>query len=72
MRTIKRCEDKLKLAYRYLETDAGRDLRMFRPLFDKKLDASGNAVPPHIDWVKNVFIRRREKGYGPAAELGKT
>ena len=61
MGKIKWCEDQLKLAYRYLDTDEGSDLRIFRPLFTKKLDASGNALPPHKDWVKNVFIRRREK-----------
>lgn len=50
-----------KLAYRYLGTDEGSDLRIFRPLFDNKRDASGDALPPHKDWVKHVFIRRREK-----------
>lgn len=61
MAKIRWCEHQLKLAYRYLDTDQGSDLHIFRPLFDKKLDASGKALPPHKDWVKNVFIRRREK-----------
>lgn len=55
------CEDQLQLAYRYIDTDEGSDLRIFRPLFDKKLDANGNALPPHKDWRRNVFIKRRER-----------
>ena len=61
MATRRWCEDQLKLAHRYLGTDEGSDLRIFRPLFDNKRDASGDALPPHKDWVKHLFIRRREK-----------
>lgn len=60
MGKIRWCEEQLDLAYRYLETDEGSDLRIFRPLFSNKLNVSGNVLPPHKDWVKNVFIRRRE------------
>lgn len=44
----------------YLETGAHADWQGFRPLFVPKL-RDGKELPPHKDWVKNVFLPRMEK-----------
>ena len=43
-----------------METGAHADWHGFRPLFEPKL-RDGKELPPHKDWVRNVFIPRLEK-----------
>lgn len=57
---IKAHEDALAKAQEYLETGAHSDWNGFRPFFTPKI-RDGRQVPPHRDWVKNVFIPRHEK-----------
>ena len=54
-------EDAIAKAREYLETGAHADFDAFRPLFSDKL-RDGKPLPPHKDWVKNVFL----PGYGRA------
>ena len=53
-------EDALTRAYEYLETGAHSDWPGFRAFFTPK-HKDGKEVPPHRDWVKNVFIPNYEK-----------
>src|SRR5688500_10594169 len=49
-------EDAIRRAREYLESDKHAEWQGFRPLFGR-----GENLPPHKDWVKNVFLRRSEK-----------
>lgn len=53
-------EDALIRARAYLETGAHADWHGFRALFVQKL-RDGKELPPHKDWVRNVFLPRMEK-----------
>jgi hypothetical protein len=65
---IQRLEEAITKAHEYLESGKHADWRLFRPLFDfKKRD--GKRLPPHKDWVKNVFLRRMERALGRAEKL---
>lgn len=57
---IESIEASLARAREYLESGKHADWRGFRPLFVPKL-REGEQVPPHNDWVRNVFIPRNEK-----------
>jgi hypothetical protein len=57
---IQSYEEDLIKAREYLETGAHSDWQGFRPWFVSKIK-NGREVPPHRDWVKNVFIPRTEK-----------
>ena len=57
---IKSHEDALTKAQEYLESGAHADWHGFRPFFTPKIK-DGRELPPHRDWVKNVFIPRCEK-----------
>ena len=57
---IQRLEDTIAKGREYLETGAHADWIGFRPLFTAK-KRDGKALPPHKDWVKNVFLPRRER-----------
>jgi hypothetical protein len=52
-------EEAIANAREYLESGKNSDWRRFRPLFAPKMK-DGKAMPPHRDWVKNVFLRRWE------------
>jgi hypothetical protein len=65
---IKSLEDDITKAREYLETGAHAHWHGFRPLFkDKARD--GELLPPHKDWVKNVFLASRERALRRAAKL---
>ena len=53
---IRHLEEAIAKASEYLESGAHADWRGFRPLFTAKL-RGGKALPPHKDWIKNVFLR---------------
>ena len=57
---IKRLEDEIAKGREYLETGAHAEWHGFRALFAVKA-RGGTALPPHPDWVRNVFLPRREK-----------
>jgi hypothetical protein len=57
---IKRLEDAIAKGREYLENGSHAHWHGFRPLFAGKVK-NGKPEPPHKDWVKNVFLPRREK-----------
>lgn len=57
---IERIEVAITKGREYLETGADAQWRGFQPLFDKKV-RDGKTMPPHRDWVKNVFLPRHER-----------
>ena len=65
---IKRLEEDLAKGQDYLATGAHADWRGFRPLFTVK-KKNGKALPPHPDWVRNVFIPRRERAIRQAEKV---
>jgi hypothetical protein len=61
-------EDAIRKAKEYLESGEHADWKAFRPLFDRKL-RDGKELPPHKDWVRNVFLPRREKALSRQEKL---
>lgn len=57
---IKHLEDALVKGREYLESGKHAHWHGFRPLFVNKVK-NDQMLPPHKDWVKNVFIPRHEK-----------
>lgn len=57
---IKSIEEALTKAREYLDTGAHADWQGFRPLFTPKIK-DGRKMPPHKDWVTNVFVPNHEK-----------
>ena len=53
-------EQAIAKAREYLESGKHADWTGFRPLFDSKFK-NGKELPPHKDWVKNVFLPRMQK-----------
>jgi hypothetical protein len=52
----------------YLESGKHANWSGFRPLFVRKFK-DGEELPPHKDWVKNVFLPRTEKALRRAVKL---
>jgi hypothetical protein len=65
---IERLELAIVKGREYLETGADPQWRGFQPLFDKKV-RDGKILPPHRDWVKNVFLPRRERALNYAKKV---
>ena len=65
---IKYLEEAITKGQEYLETGAHADWNGFRPVFVKKV-RDGKELPPHKDWVKNVFLPRRERALREAERL---
>jgi hypothetical protein len=65
---IKTLEEAIIKGREYLESGAHADWHGFRPLFVPKMK-DGTASPPHRDWVKNVFLPRRERALRKAERL---
>src|SRR5262245_47158486 len=61
-------EDAITKAHEYLETGAHADWCGFRPLFTEKM-RDGKFLPPQKDWVKNVFLPRRERALQYAEKM---
>ncbi|MEM9556725.1 MAG: hypothetical protein AAGC60_20870 [Acidobacteriota bacterium] len=57
---MKSLEEAISKGKEYLESGQHADWNGFRPWFYGKF-RDGKALPPHRDWVKNVFIPRRER-----------
>ena len=62
---IRGLEKSISIGHEYLETGKHANWSGFRPLFTQK-ERNGKAMPPHRDWVRNVFLPRREKALGQA------
>ena len=65
---IKKLEEAITKGREYLESGAHADWYGFRPWFVPKM-RDGKALPPHKDWVKNVFLPGREKALREAERL---
>lgn len=65
---IKILEEAVTKGREYLESEAHADWHGFRPRFDTKM-RDGKALPPHKDWVKNVFLPSRERALSEAERL---
>jgi hypothetical protein len=52
---IKHLEDAISKGREYLESGKHAHWHGFRPLFVEKVK-DGKILPPHKDWVKNVFL----------------
>ena len=57
---IKHLEEAIAKGREYLESGAHADWRGFRPMFAAKT-RDGKKLPPHQNWVRNVFLPRRER-----------
>jgi hypothetical protein len=68
LRRIKYLEEAITKAHEYLESGAHAECCEFRPLFTAKL-RGGKPLPPHKDWIKNVFLPRRERALRNAAKV---
>ncbi|GEM_PF-6012285 len=58
----------IRIAKEYLESGKHADWAGFRPLFVRKLK-DGKELPPHKDWMKNVFLPHMEKRLSRAEKL---
>lgn len=65
---IESLEQAIAKAREYLESGKHADWRGFRPLFVPKL-RDGKELPPHKDWVKNVYLPRMEKALSRAEKI---
>jgi hypothetical protein len=57
---IRHLEEAITKAREYLENGDHAEWHGFRPWFVGKM-REGRPLPPHPDWVKNVFLPRQEK-----------
>ncbi|MFM9903922.1 MAG: hypothetical protein ACKVQJ_05045 [Pyrinomonadaceae bacterium] len=65
---IKRCEEAVSRAKEYLESNEHAHWEKFKPFLVKKF-RDGKELPPHKDWVKNVFLPNYERSLGRAEKL---
>ena len=65
---IESLEQAIGRAKEYLERDMHVHWSGFRPLFVRKR-RDGKELPPHKDWVRNVFLPRMEKALTRAEKL---
>ncbi len=65
---IKHIEEAITKGHEYLQTGEHAHWHGFRPLFSDKV-RDGKALPPHKDWVKNVFLPNRERALRRAQKI---
>ena len=65
---IKRLEEAIAKGNAYLESGQHARWSGFRPLFYGKT-RDGTELPPHRDWVRNVFLPRMEKELNRAERI---
>jgi hypothetical protein len=65
---IKQIEEAIAKGREYLQTGEHANWHGFRPLFAGKV-RDGKALPPHKDWVKNVFLPNRERALRRAQKV---
>lgn len=64
---IKHLEENIAKGKEYLESGKHADWTGFRPFFVNKI-RDGKVLPPHRDWVRNVFLRNNERALKKAEE----
>jgi len=57
---IKHLEDAIVKGREYLESGKHAHWNGFRPWFVEKV-RDGKVLPPHKDWIRNVFLPRNER-----------
>ena len=65
---IESIEQAIGRARAYLDTGKHAHWSGFRPLFDAKFK-NDKEVSPHKDWVKNVFLPRKQKALRHAGKV---
>ena len=65
---IESIEQAIAKAREYLESGKHAHWSGFRPVFVRK-PKDGKELPPHKDWVKNVFLPRMEKALRRAEKV---
>lgn len=65
---IKHLEEAIAKGREYLESGEHAHWHGFRALFANRVH-DGKTLPPHKDWVKNVFLPRREKALRQAQKV---
>ena len=65
---IESLEKAIGIAKEYLESGKHANWAGFRPLFDRKL-RDGKELPPHKDWVKNVYLPGMERALTRAEKI---
>jgi hypothetical protein len=65
---IKRLEEAIAKGNEYLESGKHANWSGFRSWFAPKIK-DGKELPPHKDWVKNVFLPRMEKALNRAERI---
>ena len=65
---IKRIKEAIAKANEYLISGQHAHWKGFRPLFTPKVKG-GKELPPHNDWIKNVFFPRMERGLNQAERI---
>jgi hypothetical protein len=65
---IAQIEDAITKGHQYLESGKHAGWIGFRPLFVNKV-RDGKILPPHRDWVRNVFPPARERALRRAERL---
>jgi len=65
---IESFEEAIAKAKEYLESGKHAHWAGFRPLFATKLK-NGKELPPHKDWVKNVFLPQNQRALRRAEKL---
>jgi hypothetical protein len=65
---IKHIEEAITKGREYLESGKHAQWSGFRPLFFRKV-RDGKILPPHKDWVKNVFLPRLERALTQAQKV---
>ena len=64
---IKHIEDAIAKGQDYLENGKHAHWHGFRPLFVEKVK-DGKILPPHKDWIRNVFLPNCERALKKAQE----
>ena len=65
---VRHLEDAIVKGQEYLKNGRHADWLGFRPLFKNKVK-KGKVLPPHKDWIKNVFLPNHEKALTKAHAL---
>jgi hypothetical protein len=65
---VEAIEQDIAKAKEYLQSGKHANWSGFRPWFVRKFKA-GKELPPHKDWVKNVFLPGRERALKRAEKL---
>jgi len=68
LKRISDIEEGMAKAREYLQTGAHAHWHGFKPFFKEK-GRDGKILPPHKDWVKNVFIPNSERALRKAEKL---